>query len=44
LPVGVTPDVVITPVVVPPVVRIGAPFSLALLSENPFTKRDIYSP
>jgi hypothetical protein len=43
LPAGVA-EVLITPVVDPPVVKTGALFNIALLSVNPDTKRDIFSP
>jgi hypothetical protein len=43
LPVGVA-EVLITPVVDPPVLKTGALFNLALSSVKPDKKRDIFSP
>jgi hypothetical protein len=43
LPDGVA-EVLITPVVAPPVIKTGALFNIALSSVNPDTKRDIFSP
>jgi hypothetical protein len=43
LPDGVA-EVLITPVAVPPVIKTGALFNIALLSVKPDKKRDIFSP